>query len=123
MASTQQQSTVGPPIMDTPTKGYTRINPSIKDTLCEVPSLLHFNLGREDNLSIKDKMAGPMVHYLEVPQHTVRHTEEEHFNMFTKLCICLSVLTILSRASGAVGMLSQMCEFFSGDDGEGSRET
>ena len=47
--------------MNTPNKGHNRKDVSIKDTLCDPFSiiLVHLNLRRRDNLSIKDKMAGP----------------------------------------------------------------
>ena len=67
-----QQSicTVEPPIMDTPNKGgIIRKNLSIKDTprlLCTTP--VYCNLQREDDFSMKDKMAGPKcVNYSAVP--------------------------------------------------------
>ena len=49
-------NTVEPLIMKTPNKEHHK-NLYIKDT----HQLVHFNLQREDNLSINDKMAGPNV--------------------------------------------------------------
>ena len=52
--------TVEPPIMDTPNKplykGYT-----LRSLLYYVYILVHFNLQKEYNLSITDKMLGPNV--------------------------------------------------------------
>ena len=63
-------TTVEPPMKDTPNKGHDRKHLSIKDTLLGPFSiiLVHFNLRRDDNLSIKYEMAGPKcVHDSEVP--------------------------------------------------------
>ena len=61
-------------IMDTLNKGHNRKNLSVKDTLWgpKFIILVHFNLWRkEDNLSAKDKKAGPKrVHYSEAPPYT-----------------------------------------------------
>ena len=55
------RSTVEPPIKDTPNKDTIGKKFSIKDTLQGPKSiiLVHFNLQREDNLSIQDKMSVP----------------------------------------------------------------
>ena len=69
MVDKNLNSTVEPPIMDTLNKGHNRKNLSIKDAVLR-RSLLYYtsSLQREDNLSIKNKMAGPKhVHYSEVP--------------------------------------------------------
>ena len=64
----QVNTVLKPLIMDTPSKGK---NLSIKDTLWGPFLYIHFNLWREDNLSIKDKMAGlKRIHCLEVPLYT-----------------------------------------------------
>ena len=45
-----------------------------KTSLTLRSTLVHFNARSEDNLHIKDKMAGPKcVHYSEVPQYIEYH--------------------------------------------------
>ena len=99
-------NTVEPPIKDTPNKGHNRKNLSIKDTLMsqKFTFLLYFNLRREDNLSIKDKMPGPKMSIIRrfhcMCWLSVRATPTLSYHWVKLKCVCMYVCCFCSWVEG-----------------------